>query len=82
MDDAGLDEDQEKRLQQEFARVYQLVTREERLERISQDIVEHFTGRGYRVPGLAPAEGRAYRICDASQAPAQGTARTPQEAGK
>jgi len=33
-----------------------------------------FTGRGYRMPGLRPAEGRAYRIRYAGEA-------TSQEAG-
>jgi type I restriction enzyme R subunit len=43
---ADLDEDQERRLEREFAREYHLITREDRLERIGEDIVAHFTGRG------------------------------------
>ena len=35
------------KLEREFLREYQLITREERLERIAQDIVEHFMSRGY-----------------------------------
>jgi len=42
---ADLDEEQEKTLEREFAREYQLITREDRLERIAQDIVAHFMGR-------------------------------------
>jgi type I restriction enzyme R subunit len=41
-----LDEDQEAKLEREFAREYHLITREERLERIAEDVVAHYTGRG------------------------------------
>jgi type I restriction enzyme, R subunit len=52
---AELDEEQEKRLQREFARAYHLITRDDRLERIAQDVTRHFFGRGYR--------GKAMFIC-------------------
>ncbi|HRB16944.1 MAG TPA: type I restriction endonuclease subunit R [Nitrospira sp.] len=45
---AGLDDDQEKRLERELGRQYQLLTRDERLETIAQDIVQHFLGRGFQ----------------------------------
>jgi type I restriction enzyme R subunit len=45
-EDADLDEDQEQNLEREFAREYHLITREDRLERIGEDIVAHFMGRG------------------------------------
>jgi type I restriction enzyme R subunit len=48
---AELDEAQEKRLEREFAREYHLITREDRLEKIAEDIVAHFLGRGQ--PGKA-----------------------------
>ncbi|MDE0426666.1 MAG: type I restriction endonuclease subunit R [Candidatus Poribacteria bacterium] len=48
LDEAELDEAQEARLEHEFAREYHLITREERLETIAEDIVEHFMGRGYQ----------------------------------
>jgi type I restriction enzyme R subunit len=48
IEDAGLSEDQEKKLEREFTREYHLITRDERLERIAADIVEHFTGRGFQ----------------------------------
>lgn len=44
---AELDEEQEKRLEREFGREYHLITRDERLETIAEDIVAHFIGRGY-----------------------------------
>ena len=46
IEDADLDEDQEAKLQREFAREYHLITREERIEKITEDIVSHFMGRG------------------------------------
>ena len=46
IDEADLDEDQQAKLEREFAREYHLITREERLERIAEDIVAHYTGRG------------------------------------
>ena len=52
---AELDEEQEKKLEREFAREYHLITREERLEKVAEDIVRHFMGRGHR--------GKAMVIC-------------------
>lgn len=46
VDDADLDEDQEKKLEREFSREYHLITRDDRLDKIAEDIVHHFTGRG------------------------------------
>jgi type I restriction enzyme R subunit len=46
IDEAMLDERQEQKLQREFHREYQLITREERLEKIAEDLVTHFMGRG------------------------------------
>jgi type I restriction enzyme R subunit len=48
IDEAELDPEQEKKLEREFAREYHLITRDERLERIAEDIVIHFTGRGWQ----------------------------------
>ena len=45
---AGLDEEQEKRLDRELGRQYQLLTRDDRLETIAKDIVQHFLGRGFQ----------------------------------
>jgi type I restriction enzyme R subunit len=46
IDSAELDDDQQAKLEREFAREYHLITREDRLEKIGEDIVAHFTGRG------------------------------------
>src|SRR5204863_10033066 len=45
---ADLDEDQEKRLEQELGRQYHLITRDDRLEIVAKDIVQHFLGRGFQ----------------------------------
>lgn len=48
IEDAELDDEQEKLLERQFARQYHLVTRDDRLERVAKDIVEHFLNRGYQ----------------------------------
>lgn len=55
IEEAELDEDQEKKLERVLARQYHLITREERLEKIAADIVRHFTGRGFK--------GKAMVVC-------------------
>lgn len=47
VEDAGLDPEQEKRLERELSRQYHLLTRDDRLETIAKDIVRHFLGRGF-----------------------------------
>jgi len=46
IESAGLDEQQELRLQREFVQEYSLITNDDRLEKIAQDIVSHFMSRG------------------------------------
>ncbi|MCK5723432.1 MAG: HsdR family type I site-specific deoxyribonuclease, partial [Gammaproteobacteria bacterium] len=46
IEDAELDEEQEKKFAREFSREYHLITREDRLEKVAEDIVAHFMGRG------------------------------------
>ncbi|MCX6567333.1 MAG: type I restriction endonuclease subunit R [Candidatus Aminicenantes bacterium] len=55
LEEAELDEAQEKRLEREFAREYHLITRDDRLEAVAKDLVEHFTGRGF--------QGKAMMVC-------------------
>lgn len=42
---AELDDEQEKKLEREFAREYHLITRDDRLEKVAEDLVAHFMGR-------------------------------------
>jgi type I restriction enzyme R subunit len=45
---AELDEAQEQRLERELGRQYHLITRDDRLDAIAKDIVQHFLGRGFQ----------------------------------
>jgi len=45
IDDADLSDESEARLEKEFARAYHIITRDDRLETIAKDLVEHFMGR-------------------------------------
>ncbi len=47
IEEAELDPEQEARLERELARQYHLITRDDRLETVAQDIVRHFLGRGF-----------------------------------
>jgi type I restriction enzyme R subunit len=47
IEDAELDPEQETRLERELARQYHLITRDERLDTVAEDIVRHFLGRGF-----------------------------------
>lgn len=47
LEEAELDEAQEAAIERQFSRQYHLITRDDRLERIAQDIVSHFMGRGF-----------------------------------
>ncbi len=42
-----LDEDEEEKLEREYSNFYEIITREDRLDTIARDIVEHYAGRGY-----------------------------------
>ena len=55
IEDSMLDENQEKKLARKFSSLYQLITTDDRLERIAEDIVKHYANRGYR--------GKAMVIC-------------------
>lgn len=55
LEEAELDEEQERKVEKVFAREYHLITREDRLEAIAKDLVNHFVGRGY--------QGKAMLVC-------------------
>jgi type I restriction enzyme R subunit len=44
---AELDEAQEAKLERELGRQYHMITRDDRLDTVAQDIVRHFLGRGF-----------------------------------
>jgi len=62
LEEAELDEAQETRLEREFAREYHLITRDERLEAVAKDLVEHFTGRGFQGKGMVVCIDKATAI--------------------
>src|SRR5690606_11721930 len=55
LEDAELNEEQEKKVERVFAREYHLITRDDRLDAIAEDLVQHFVGRGY--------QGKAMMVC-------------------
>jgi type I restriction enzyme R subunit len=48
IEEAGLDEEQERKLERLITRQYHLITRDDRLDRIAEDLVQHFLDRGYQ----------------------------------
>ena len=48
LEQAALDEEQEKLLERRLAKSYSIITLDSRLERVAQDIVDHFINRGYQ----------------------------------
>lgn len=48
IENADLSEDAEKKLERELGRQYHLITRDDRLDTVAQDIVRHFLGRGFQ----------------------------------
>lgn len=47
IEEAELDPEQEVKLERELGRQYHLLTRDDRLETVAKDIVQHFLGRGF-----------------------------------
>lgn len=59
---AELDEAQEQKLEREFGREYHLITREDRLENVAEDIVHHFVNRGHRGKGMVVCIDKATAV--------------------
>lgn len=55
LEDEDLDEAQQAKLEQKFATEMQVIKRDDRLEAIAKDIVNHFANRGYLGKGLMVA---------------------------
>ena len=55
IEDAELDDEQQRKLERVLGKQYHLITREERLDKIAADSVRHFTGRGFK--------GKAMVVC-------------------
>ena len=67
IEDAELDPEQEAKLERELGRQYHLITRDDRLETVAQDIVRHFLGRGLRRQGDGGVHRQGHRAQDARQ---------------
>lgn len=48
IENSDLSDEAEKKLERELGRQYHLITRDDRLDTVAQDIVRHFTGRGFQ----------------------------------
>ena len=59
IEQADLDEDAEKKLERELGRQYHLITRDDRLDTVSKDIVRHFLARGFQGKGMVVAIDKA-----------------------
>jgi type I restriction enzyme R subunit len=62
IEDAELDEGQEAALEREFRHEYHLITRNDRLEKVAEDIVKHFMGRGFRGKAMVVSIDKATAV--------------------
>ena len=62
LEEAELDDSQERALSRRFVTEYQLITRPERLRRIAEDLVRHFVGRGFLGKGMFVAVDKATAV--------------------
>ena len=62
IEDAELDEDQEKKLERELSQDYYLITRDDRLEDVARDIVKHFVNRGFLGKGMVVSIDKATAV--------------------
>jgi type I restriction enzyme R subunit len=62
LEQAELDDSQERALARRFATEYQLITRPERLKRIAADLVRHFVGRGFLGKAMVVAIDKATAV--------------------
>ncbi|HMP61663.1 MAG TPA: type I restriction endonuclease subunit R [Phenylobacterium sp.] len=62
LDEAVLDEEQEKALNRQFARQYTLITNSDRLDKVAEDVALHFASRGYRGKAMFVAIDKATAV--------------------
>jgi type I restriction enzyme, R subunit len=62
LDEADLDEEAEDKLKKRFARAYHLITNDDRLEKVADDLVKHFSRRGYRGKAMFIAIDKATAV--------------------
>lgn len=62
LEEAMLDEEQEKKLNQQFGRQYTLITAPDRLDKVAEDVALHFAMRGYRGKAMFVAIDKATAV--------------------
>ncbi len=62
IESADLDEASEKELERELGTDYHLITRDDRLEKVAKDIVDHFPSRGFKGEGMVVCIDKATAI--------------------
>ena len=62
LDEAALDEKQEKAVARKFSQQHQLIPRPKRLEEVAVDLVEHFANRGFLGKGMYVAIDKATAV--------------------
>jgi type I restriction enzyme R subunit len=62
LEEAALDEEQEKKLSKQFARQYTLITNPDRLDKVAEDVALHFAQRGYRGKAMFVAIDKATAV--------------------
>lgn len=62
LEEAELDEDQERAVARRFSQQYQLITRQQRLAEIAEDLVHHFVNRGFRGKAMYVAIDKATAV--------------------
>jgi type I restriction enzyme, R subunit len=62
LDSAMLDEDQELKIEKEFSKEYHLITREDRLKKVAEDLIIHFANRGYRGKAMVVSIDKATAV--------------------
>ncbi len=69
IEEADLSEEGEKKLERELGRQYHLITRDDRLETIAKDLVQHFLGRGFQGKAMMVSIDKptAYRMYEKVQ---------------
>ena len=62
IEEADLEEDQDRKLSRQFSQLRHLITRSERLEKIADDVVEDFCTRGFRGKAMYVAIDKATAV--------------------
>lgn len=62
IDSADFTQDQEEQFEKEYVNMYQVITREDRLDAIAKDVVEHFVNRGFMGKAMYVAIDKATAI--------------------